>query len=114
MGLVTPTFLGSTLARTARLAAHAFDPNLLAFLMVALQYPGKKGDAYNVLWALVFGFATLNILGLVARRLEPRRSRISFGEMVAVMVVLVSFCLLGWEMLHLFHILPFKLSPPSS
>jgi hypothetical protein len=113
MGLVSPTFLGSMLARTARLAA-TLNANLLAFLVVALQYPGKKGDAYNVLWALVFGFATLNILGLVARRLEPRRSRISFGELVAVMVVLVSFCLLGWEMLYLFHVLPIKLTPPSS
>ena len=75
------------------------------------QYEGQKGDVYNILWALVFGFATLNILGLAARRLEPRHSRLSFGEMLAVMVVMVSVFLLGWEMLYVSHILPIKLQP---
>ena len=37
------------------------------------QFSSKKDNVYNILWVLVFGFATLNILGLVARRLEPRR-----------------------------------------
>ena len=71
----------------------------------------KKGDIYNILWALVFGFATLNILGLVARRFEPDRSRLSFGETIAIMVVMVSIVLLGWEMLNLFKIFPIKLRP---
>ena len=75
------------------------------------QYPGHKGDVYSILWVLVFGFATLNILGLVARRFEPDRSRLSFGEILAVMVVMVSICLLGWELLGLFHIFPIKLKP---
>ncbi len=71
----------------------------------------KKGNVYNILWALVFGFATLNILGLVARRFEPDRSRLSFGETIAIMVVIVSIVLLGWEMLNLFKIFPIKLRP---
>ncbi len=70
----------------------------------------KKGDAYNLLWALVFGFATLNILSLVAKRFEPERNRMSFGEMLAVGTVLVAVVLLGWEMLYLFKILPIRLS----
>ena len=82
---------------------------LSSFFLV--QYPGRKGDVDSILWVLVFGFATLNILGLVARRFEPDRSRLSFGEVLAVMVVLVSICLLGWELLGLFHIFPIKLKP---
>ena len=80
-------------------------------LLIAFQYSDKKGDVYNILWALVFGFATLNILGLVARRFEPDRTRLNFGEMLAIMVVVVSVFLLGWEMLYLFKILPIKLQP---
>ena len=76
-----------------------------------VQFPGHKGDVYSILWVLVFGFATLNILGLVARRLEPDRSRLNFGEVLAVMVVIVSILLLGWELLNLFHIFPIKLQP---
>jgi hypothetical protein len=34
---------------------------------------------YNILWALVFGFATLNILSLGARRFEQTRG-LNFGE----------------------------------
>jgi hypothetical protein len=74
-----------------------------------LQYTEKKGDVYNILWALVFGFATINILGLVTKRLEPSRTRMNFGETLAVMVVVVSVFLLGWEMLYVFHILPIQL-----
>lgn len=70
----------------------------------------KKGDVYNILWALVFGFATLNILSLVAKRFEPHHNRMSFGEILAVMTVLVAVFLLGWEMLYLFKILPIHLS----
>ena len=80
-------------------------------LLLAWQYGEKKGDVYNILWALVFGFATLNILGLVARRFEPSRNRLSFGEVLAITVVFVSVLLLAWEMLYLFHILPIKIQP---
>jgi hypothetical protein len=71
----------------------------------------KKSSAYNVLWIAVFGFATLNILALVGRRFEPNRNRLSFGETLAIMVVIMSIVLLGWEMLYVFHVLPIQLSP---
>lgn len=86
-------------------------PLFLFSSLFLVQYPGRKGDVYSILWILVFGFATLNILGLVARRFEPDRSRLSFGEILAVMVVMVSICLLGWELLNIFHIFPIKLRP---
>ncbi len=76
---------------------------------VTVLYRGSREDVYNILWAVVFGFATLNILSLAARRLEPRRRGLSFGELMAVMVVLLSVFLLGWEMLTLFHVFPIKL-----
>jgi hypothetical protein len=78
-------------------------------VIVVFEEFGKKGDVYNILWALVFGFATLNILGLVARRFEPSRNRLNFGETIAIMVVIVSIVLLGWEMLNLFKIFPLHL-----
>ncbi|MGO9123884.1 MAG: hypothetical protein ACLP6G_03250 [Terriglobales bacterium] len=74
-------------------------------------YAEKKGSVYNILWVLVFGFATLNILGLVLRRFEPRRSGLNFGEILAITVVFFSLFLLGLEMLNLFHIFPIKLGP---
>jgi hypothetical protein len=66
---------------------------------------------YNILWALVFGFATLNILSLGARRFEQEKAGLNFGEILAVLVVVVSIVLLGWEMLYVFHILPIRLAP---
>ncbi len=56
-------------------------------LFAIYQFPGKMGDVFNIIWALVFGFATLNILGLVARRYDTGRNRFSFGELIAIMVV---------------------------
>jgi hypothetical protein len=70
-----------------------------------------RDEIYNILWALVFGFATLNILSLGARQLEQDKGGLSFGEILAILVVLVSLVLLGWEMLYLFHILPIRLTP---
>jgi hypothetical protein len=63
---------------------------------------------YNVLWILVFAFATLNILSLGVRRLD-RRGGLSFGEVVAIMVVVFSIIMLGWELLYEFHVLPIRL-----
>ena len=83
----------------------------LAWLQFDEAFGDRKVSVYNMLWAVVFGFATLNILGLVLRRFEPNRTRLSFGETLAIMVVIVSVVLLGWEMLYVFHILPFKLQP---
>ena len=85
-----------------------------AFLVASvflIQYPGKKGQAYNILWVLVFGFATLNILGLVARKFEPDRNRMSFGEFLAIMVVVISVILLALELLNIMHIFPIRLKP---
>jgi hypothetical protein len=76
--------------------------------MLILQFGKKSGDIYNILWALVFGFATLNILSLVTRRFEPNRNRMSPGELMAVATVVVSVLLLGFEMLGLFHVLPLR------
>jgi hypothetical protein len=70
-----------------------------------------REEVYNILWALVFGFATLNILGLGARRFERERAGLSFGETLAILVVVVSIMLLCWEMLYLFHVLPIRITP---
>jgi len=94
------------------LAAAIYLQQLAFIALVSLvQYSGNKGGAYDILWALVFGFATLNILGLVARRFEPDRTRMSFGEVLAILVVIVSVFLLGWEFLNLLHIFPIQLKP---
>jgi hypothetical protein len=108
-----PVFLNLAIKSLRGLSGYwccAFRLQALSAAM-ALEYSDKKGDVYNILWALVFAFATLNILSLVARRFEPERTGLSFGETVAIMVVVVSVFLLGWEMLYLFHILPIKLQP---
>jgi hypothetical protein len=103
----------SGVTRTSRtaLALYALiQSQTAAFgILLTLQYRGSQGDVYNILWAVVFGFATLNILSLAAKRFEPNRRGLSFGELMAVMVVLLSVFLLGWEMLNLFHIFPIKL-----
>ncbi|MGA2022968.1 MAG: hypothetical protein ABSH02_20415, partial [Candidatus Sulfotelmatobacter sp.] len=66
-------------------------------------------DVYNILWAVVLGFATLNILSQAARRFEPNRRGLTFGELMAVLIVLLSIFLLGWEFLNIFRIFPIKL-----
>jgi hypothetical protein len=80
-----------------------------AGLGLAFQDGGSHSDIYNVLWAVVFGFATLNILNLATRRFEPTRRGMSFGEIMAVLVVLLSVFMLGWEMLNMLHIFPLRL-----
>jgi hypothetical protein len=47
----------------------------------------------------------------VARRFEPSRNRLNFGETLAILVVVVSIILLGWEMLNLLKIFPIRLHP---
>ena len=78
---------------------------------VFLQSGARGFSFYDLLWAAVFGFATLNILGLVARRFEPGRSAMTFGEMLAVGTALISVLMLGWELLFMFHLLPIRLQP---
>jgi hypothetical protein len=99
----------STRAAMAIYAAARAYTAMLVGVAAAVLYRGSRQDVYNILWAVVFGFATLNILSLAARRLEPTRRGLSFGELMAVAVVLLSVFLLGWEMLNLFHVLPIKL-----
>jgi len=108
----------SLTAALARVTSRNFlRPGLLVLqsaVILIFQFSdrlSKKDNVYNILWVLVFGFATLNILGLVARRLEPRRSNLNFGEVLAITVTVVSVFLLGWEMLSIFHIFPIKLEP---
>lgn len=102
------------LTRTTR-ALGAFSTTTrtgaaMTFGMAAALFSREpRQDVYNILWAVVFGFATLNILSLATRRMEPGRRRMTFGELMAVMVVLISVFLLGWEMLNIFHIFPIKL-----
>ena len=114
MALPTGLSLVSNVTRTTR-AALALYPfartqTTVGFaLMATFAARSSRQDAYNVLWAVVFGFATLNILSLAARRFEPTRRGLTFGELLAVMVVFISVFLLGWEMLNLFHIFPIKL-----
>jgi hypothetical protein len=113
MPLATVTLL-SGFARTTRAVVVIYPCARAAVAVVfatsmAMFARSPRQDVYNILWAVVFGFATLNILSLAARRMEPNRRGLTFGELMAVMVVLVSVFLLGWEMLNLFHIFPIKL-----
>ena len=66
---------------------------------------------YDILWSAVFGFATLNIFGLVARKFEPGRAGITFGEMLAIGAAVLSVVMLGWELLFYFKVLPIRLEP---
>jgi uncharacterized membrane protein YhaH (DUF805 family) len=115
MALSSAITMISSLSRATRSAFWTYPAAVRAQaavifgVMVALQHHSRRSDVYNILWAVVFGFATLNILSLTARRFEPTRRGLSFGELMAVVVVLLSVFLLGWEMLNLFHIFPIKL-----
>ena len=82
------------------------------FKHLALAHAALAGSRmYDLLWGAVFGVATLNILGLVARRFEPGRSRMTFGEMLAIIAAGIALLMLVWELLFLFHILPIRLDP---
>ena len=95
----------------AELSTRALRTLAVGVLPAMFLLRSTRQEVYNILWALVFGFATLNILSLGARRFEDQKSGLNFGEMIAVLVVLVSIVLLGWEMLYLFNILPIRLTP---
>jgi len=98
-------------ARTAR-ALWALLPTpsaIAAYAMFLQRHSSRRNDVYNILWAVVFGFATLNILSLAARRFEPNRRGLTFGELMAVLVVLLSVFLLGWELLGVVKIFPLQL-----
>jgi hypothetical protein len=82
---------------------------LVGSLVLFERHSSRRNDVYNILWAVVFGFATLNILSLAARRFEPNRRGLTFGELMAVLVVFLSIFLLGWELLSVLRIFPIKL-----
>ncbi len=82
---------------------------LVATFVLLERHSNRRNDVYNILWAIVFGFASLNILSLAARRFEPNRRGLTFGELMAVLIVLLSIFLLGGELLNVFHIFPIKL-----
>ena len=107
---VISSFARTTRAALALYAIARAQAAIVIGLAVSVMVRGpRRQDVYNVLWAVVFGFATLNILGLAARRFEPTRRGLTFGEIMAVMVVVVSIILLGWETLNLLHIFPIQL-----
>jgi len=114
MALSSTTWVVSSVARTARVALSLHNllrvqPALVAGLVLLQRHSSRRDDVYNILWAVVFGFATLNILTLAARRFEPNRRGLTFGELMAVLVVVLSVVLLGWELLGVFRIFPIKL-----
>ena len=90
------------------MAAHT-SYALAATVALFERHSSRRNDVYNILWAVVFAFATLNILSLAARRFEPNRRGLTFGELMAVLIVLLSVFLLGWELLNVFRIFPIKL-----
>jgi hypothetical protein len=99
------------IARTA-LSLHNLwrtQSAMVAGAFLVARHPSRRDDVYNILWAVVFGFATLNILSLAARRFEPNRRGLTFGELLAVLVVLLAIFLLTWELLTAFHVFPIKL-----
>ena len=95
----------------AEFSGRALHELAIGILPAMFLLRSGREEIYNILWALVFGFATLNILSLGARRFEQDKVGLNFGEILAILVVVVSIILLGWEMLFLFHILPIRLAP---
>jgi hypothetical protein len=95
----------------AEFPARVFQALPVAILPAMFLLRSTRDEVYNILWALVFGFATLNILSLGARRFEEEKAGLNFGEILAILVVLVSIVLLAWEMLYLFHVLPIQITP---
>jgi len=89
--------------------ARSLHQSAMVALPAILLFVTTREEIYNVLWALVFGFATLNIVSLGARRFE-QKSGLNFGEVLAILVVVVSIILLGWEMLYFFNVLPIRLT----
>jgi len=91
--------------------ARALHAVVVAALPAMFLLRSTREEIYNILWALVFAFATLNILSLGARHFESDRRGLTFGEILAILVVAVSVILLAWEMLYLFKVFPIRLSP---
>lgn len=93
-------------AETGSVIRHFPNPALL--LQFSSSY-WDESNIFNLLIVLVFGFSSLNILGLVTRPFEQRRTRLSFGEILAITAMFVSIGFLAMEFLHVYHIFPIKL-----
>jgi hypothetical protein len=114
MGLSPSTALAAIVSRTSSakfLSTSATSLALLAYLQLPDLFAETKDNMYNVLWVLVFGFATLNILGLAFRRFDTRKMGLSFGEILAILVVILSLVLFGLEMLGVLNLFPIHLAP---
>jgi len=112
MALPLTTRVVAGIARTKVAASSIYSfahAPLIAAVLLLERNSNRRNDIYNILWAVVFGFATINILSLAARRFEPNRRGLTFGELMAVLIVLLSIFLLGWELLNVFRIFPIKL-----
>jgi len=96
------------MARTGNAVLHANALLLLGFA-ARVTLRASRQSFYNILWAVVFGFATLNILSLAGRRFEPTRRGLSFGEFMAVSIVVVSIILLSLELLTALHFFPLRI-----
>src|SRR5579859_2831756 len=101
-------FLSAALSLISNVIASSYAAMLFG-VAATLLFRGSRQDVYNILWSVVFGFATLNILSLAAKRFEPGRRGLTFGELLAVAVVLLSIFLMAVEMFNLLHIFPIKL-----
>jgi hypothetical protein len=87
--------------------------NLSAMSLVRFQLlvlTGGSDNLYSILIALICGFASLNILHLLTRPVQPVRG-LTFGEMLAITGAVISLLLLGVDMLHVYHVFPIKLQP---
>jgi hypothetical protein len=93
--------------------ARAFIDLCSSLALMAFQGSGRflrnETNFYDIFAALVFGFSTINVLNLATKRFENPGRGLNYGEMLAIAVVIVSVLFLAWEMLHVFHVLPFKL-----
>lgn len=114
MVLTPSTALAAIVSRTRSrgfLSLPATTLVLLGLFQLPDVFSETKASMYNVLWVLVFGFATFNILGLAFRRFDTRKMGLTFGEIIAILVVVFSVILFGLEVVGLMHILPIHLSP---
>ena len=85
---------------------------LLLFLFAVLHFVAHESATLSIrrdFLRLLLLLLALDILSLATRRFEPSRRGLSLGELLAVVVVLLSIFLLGVEMFNMLHIFPLKL-----
>jgi hypothetical protein len=94
----------------ARISIHVCAPLAAMVFQASGKFLKNETNFYDIFAALVFGFSTINVLNLATKRFETPARGLNYGEMLAIAVVIVSILFLTWEMLHVFHVLPLKLS----